>query len=110
MPVAIDYLLNQTQNFVMRRYYIYILIILLTFLIGMGTPALWEVSSYYAKEWRKSRRPINLNHDYIEPSEEPELIDLAIPLPPNQQEGSFHRRAQSNNSMHPTRPSADVIR
>ena len=77
--------MNWTQNLNMRRYSIYTLIILLTFLIGVGTPTLWEVPAYYVKEWQKSRQPINLSDDYIEPSKEPESIDLAVPLPVNQQ-------------------------
>jgi hypothetical protein len=87
----------------MRRYSQSILITLLAFLIGIGTPALWEVVSYYGKEWRKSWRPVNLNHCYIEESKEPQLIDLAAPLPSNQQKGQPYRRPQSNNGMQRTR-------
>jgi hypothetical protein len=87
----------------MRRYSIYILVILLTFLVGSVTPALWEVSDYYAKKWRMSRRPINMNHDQMDRSKRLELLDLAVPLPPNSHTDALKRKPQSNNGMQRTR-------
>jgi hypothetical protein len=90
----------------MKRASIYIFTILLTFSVGSACPALWEFSVIVANDaWAELRRawkPATFKCVYLEPHKEPELIDLAAPLPPAPPEPLPRRKAQSNNGMHPT--------
>ena len=91
----------------MRRAAIYIFVALLTFSVGSASPALWEVSVILAKDFQKELRgwwePATFKCGFVESPKEPELIDLAAPLPPAQPESSSRRKAQSNNGMQRTR-------
>ena len=84
----------------MRRTAIYIFTVLLTFSVGSVAPALWEVSVLLAKDFQKDLRemlePSTFKCGFVESPKQPELIDLAAPLPPAQPESSSRRKAQSN--------------